>query len=56
MNASAVNYQKGCMTANLHAGTTLGGKFRIADRHNHHPKTFDLDSAPYAGGEVVFKF
>lgn len=42
--------------ANIHAGATLGGKLRIASRHNKHPKHFDFKSAPYVGGELTMKF
>lgn len=52
----AIKYEKGDMSANIHVGSTLAGKFRQADRHNHHAHTFDLDSAIYAGGEIDLKF
>lgn len=44
------------LSINLHAGTTLGGKFRFADEHNHHPHTFKLDPSPYAGFEMSVGF
>lgn len=44
------------LEANLHAGWTLGGKLRISDKLNHHPKHFKLDSSGYFGGEMIVKF
>lgn len=42
--------------ANVHAGWTIGGKLRISDKQNHHPKHYRLDPAGYFGGEIVVKF
>ncbi len=52
----AIKYGSGTMTANLHAGTTLGGKYRIANRHNHDPHHYKLRPSGYAGGEIDVKF
>lgn len=52
----AIRYDNDYLSANIHVGTTFEGKFRQANRHNHHAHTFDLDSAAYAGGEIDLKF
>ncbi len=50
------NYGKGHFAANVHAGITLGGKFRISDQKNQNKKHFNMNSAAYVGGEAVVKF
>ncbi|WP_068468095.1 hypothetical protein [Candidatus Protochlamydia phocaeensis] len=52
----AIKYAALGMTANIHAGTTLGGCYRLADRHNHHPNHYYLQPAGYVGGEIDVKF
>lgn len=52
----AIKYHRADMTANIHAGTTLGGKFRVANRHNDHPHNYKLDPAGYVGAEVDVRF
>lgn len=52
----AINYSQGPLYANLHAGMTLWGQFRISDSNNKHKKHFDMDPAPYVGGELACKF
>lgn len=52
----AIRYANDVMDGNIHAGVTFGGKYREANRHNHHAHTYDLDSAAYAGGEINIKF
>lgn len=52
----AVKYHAKDMSANIHAGTTLGGKFRVANSQNHHPHTYKLDPAGYVGAEVDVHF
>lgn len=52
----ALRYENNIMSANIHVGTTLAGKFRQANPGNHHAHTFNLDSAAYAGGEIDVKF
>lgn len=52
----ALNYNKGDLSANVHAGGTFGGRFKIANKHYKHRKHFDLDSAAYAGAEASLKF
>lgn len=52
----ALNYDKGHIAANIHAGVTLGGQFKISNRQNERKNHFDMDSAAYAGGEAVYKF
>ncbi len=44
------------ISANLHAGSTLGGHLKIADRHYKHRHRVRLDPAPYVGGEVTVNF
>jgi hypothetical protein len=51
-----VKYEAKNMSANIHAGTTLGGKFRVANRHNKHAHNYRLDSAGYVGAEVEVNF
>ncbi|KIC72789.1 DUF6268 family outer membrane beta-barrel protein [Candidatus Protochlamydia amoebophila] len=52
----AVKYNTDFLTANLHAGTTLGGKYRISNHNNHHPHHYNLRPSGYFGGEVDIKF
>lgn len=52
----AINYKAPAMTINVHAGSTLGGTFRVANRHNHHSHRYHLDPSGYAGAEVNVKF
>ena len=51
-----VKYHFDKITANLHAGVTFNGRYRIANRHNHNAHTYRLDSAGYAGGEIEVSF
>lgn len=52
----AIRYENENTSANIHAGTTLAGKFRVANRHNRHAKSYNLESALYAGAEIEVKF
>lgn len=52
----AIKYDEKNISANIHAGATLGGKFRVANRHNNHAHNYDLEPAAYAGAEVDVKF
>lgn len=52
----AVKYSQSQLTANVHAGTTLGGRYRIADKNNNHPHTYKLDPSLYVGAEVNMRF
>lgn len=52
----ALDYDKDRIHANIHAGATFGGQFKIANHNNKDKKHFDLGSAAYAGGELAFKF
>lgn len=52
----AIRYETDTMSANIHIGTTLAGKFRQANHRNHHAHSFKLDSAAYAGGEFDVRF
>lgn len=52
----AINYGKGHFAANVHAGLTLGGKFKISNHRHEASRHFDMDSAAYVGGEAVVKF
>lgn len=53
----AANY-KLCnwLQANVHAGYTFWGKFKVSNRENKHPTHFDIDSSWYAGGQLVVNF
>ncbi|MBA3238515.1 MAG: hypothetical protein H0T62_09255 [Parachlamydiaceae bacterium] len=52
----ALNYNKDRYSANIHAGMTFGGQFKISNRNNKHKHHFDIGSAAYAGGELAVKF
>ncbi len=52
----AIKYESSNMSANVHAGATMGGNFRIANKHNHHPHNYHLGSAAYVGAEVDVNF
>lgn len=52
-----INYDyNSWIIANIHAGYTMGGTLKIANRHYKHRKRLDFDSAPYFGGEFEIKF
>lgn len=51
-----IKYDADTISANIHAGSTLGGKLRLANHHNHHAKNYHLDSSFYVGAEVDAKF
>lgn len=44
------------LTANIHAGSTLGGRIRIGNKNWEHRQRIRLDPAPYAGGEITYNF
>ena len=52
----AVKYENSGITASIHAGSTLGGRYRIANRYNHRARNYHLDPAGYVGGEIDVKF
>ncbi len=52
----ALMYQRGSINYNIHGGYTLGGKYRIANPSNNHPRTYDFKGAGYAGAEVDVRF
>ncbi|MBA3720996.1 MAG: hypothetical protein H0W88_01175 [Parachlamydiaceae bacterium] len=52
----AVKYEEHSMSANIHAGTTLGGDIRIANKENHHPHHYKLKPSPYVGAEATVHF
>lgn len=52
----AIKYDDTVVSANIHAGYTLGGDVRIANPHNHHPHHYKLDPSAYTGAEVVVRF
>jgi hypothetical protein len=52
----SVRYEKANMAVNVHVGSTLGGRFKVANRHNDHSHTYNLDSDAYAGAEAAIKF
>lgn len=51
-----VKYGDDKVTANIHCGSTLGGRFRVANRHNDHAKGYYLDPALYGGAEIEVVF
>lgn len=51
-----VKYDKDSLTANLHAGIAFLGRYRVANKNNHHAHTYRLASSGYAGGEIAVKF
>lgn len=51
-----VKYGNDMVTANIHCGSTLGGRFRVANRHNNHVKGYDLNPSAYAGAEIEVTF
>jgi Domain of unknown function (DUF6268) len=51
-----VKFENQNIAANLHAGTTLGGQFRVANKKNHNPHHYDLDPSGYVGGEIEVTF
>lgn len=50
------NYVNGSFIANAHVGATFGGQFKISNRQHRRKRHFDMEPAPYLGGEVAFKF
>lgn len=51
-----IQYETETMSANIHAGSTLGGTFRVANHRNEHAKRYDLDPSGYVGAEIDVKF
>ena len=51
-----VKYETGNVSANFHVGSTLWGKYRVADHCNNHARSYDLNPAGYAGLEVDMTF
>lgn len=51
-----VKYGDDKITANIHAGSTVGGRFRVANRHNNHATGYDLNSSFYGGAEIEVVF
>jgi hypothetical protein len=51
-----IKYEKENTSANIHAGSTLGGTFRVANSKNHHARDYDFDSSAYVGAEMDVKF
>jgi hypothetical protein len=52
----SIRYDIHNMSVDIHAGYTLGGKFKVANRHNNHSHSYKLDPSLYAGAEVDIKF
>lgn len=44
------------LKANIHAGYTLGGNLKVANRHSHDSHRIKFDSAPYAGASLSVNF
>lgn len=51
-----IRYEGYGTIANIHAGFTTGGMFKVANEHNHHPYHYHLDPAGYVGGAIETKF
>lgn len=51
-----IKYDDDTMSANIHAGSTLGGTFRVANRKNNHARDYDFDPVAYVGAEIDVKF
>lgn len=59
INAGAefiIEYETESVSANIHAGSTLGGTLRLADTHGHHVRHFNLKPSAYAGTGINVKF
>lgn len=59
MNTGAeliAKYETPTTSANIHAGSTLAGYVRVANKNNHHAKHYDIDPAFYVGAEMDVKF
>lgn len=41
---------------NVHAGSTFGGRLKIANKQNRRPRHFKFEPAPYAGASVEWHF
>lgn len=53
----AINYNpKEWLSANIHAGYDMGGKFKTANRNYNFKHNYNLEGAPYAGGELDIAF
>jgi hypothetical protein len=53
----AANYEyQSRLYFNVHIGSTVGGRFKIADRHNHHGRRFRVDPSGYVGAQCDFRF
>jgi hypothetical protein len=52
----AIKYEIENMSANIHAGAALDGKFRVANRKNHHAHIKNLKPSGYVGCEMDVKF
>lgn len=44
------------LKAQIHAGYTLGGQLKVANKQYQDKMHFDFDAAPYVGGEVQISF
>lgn len=51
-----VKFENKNIAANIHAGSTLGGQFRVANKKNHRPHHYHLDPSGYVGGEIEVNF
>jgi hypothetical protein len=52
-----VNYDVGdSIQANIHVGEMLGGRLKIANKHNDRPRHFSFKGAPYVGAEVTVRY
>lgn len=52
-----VSYSDGdWVFGNLHAGYMVSGRIKISNQHHRYGRWFDLQGAPYVGGEAFVKF
>lgn len=42
--------------ANIHVGETLGGRLRISNKQNKHPRRFKFKPSPYIGATIMVRY
>ena len=53
----ALNYNPtDWISANIHAGSTVGGILKVANRNYNHRRCYDIDGSAYAGGTLSISF
>jgi hypothetical protein len=54
---AGLKFNQDCwMTSEVHAGYTLGGRIKVADKHSHHSHNFGFKPAPYFGASAAVHF